>query len=85
MTDSTKALLACLRKFWRLSVERKYHFWHENDKDWLNTSLDSTIKYSKLSKEVVLEALESLKAFDFIDYFVETYEGREMLRFSNNW
>ena len=85
MTDNTRTVLNCLRKFWKLAKERKYHFWHENDKDWLNTSIDSMLKYSKLTRDVVLESLESLKSSDFIDYLVETYNGRDMLRFSNNW
>lgn len=85
MTDNERTLYTCLKKFWATARERKYKFYKENGKEWLSTSIDNMLKYTKLNKEDLLNAFESLKADDRIDYKSRVYENRDFVTFSNNW
>ena len=85
MTDNERTLYTCLKKFWATSRERKYKFYREDGKEWLSTSIDNMLKYTKLNKEDLLNAFEGLKADDRIDYKSRVYENRDFVTFSNNW
>ena len=85
MTENEKVLYSCLKKFWYIARTRKYEFFNTDGKLWLGSSIDNMLKYSKLSKEDLLNAFESLKADDRIDFKLRVYENRDFVDFSNNW
>ena len=89
MTENEKVLYTCLKSYWKMARERNRQFSDIDGKLWLGYSVDSLLKYSKLSKKDLVFALESLKADDRIDFELRAYVNMTgtlyLVYFSNNW
>ena len=89
MTENEKVLYACLKSYWKMARDRNRQFSETDEKLWLGYSVDSLLKYSKLSWKDIYSALKGLKADDRIDFKLRVYDNSTgplyLVLFSNNW